>query len=49
MGHVLPDKNEPKAKLSGDMPDLVLKEGKQVEGRTAVEVADDMGPDDIVL
>lgn len=48
-GRVLPARNAPKAKLSADMPDLVLKGGKQVEGRTAVEVAGGMGPDDVFL
>lgn len=48
-GRVVPAKNRPEAKLSADMPDLVLKEGKQVEGRTAVEAAAEMGPDDIFL
>jgi hypothetical protein len=48
-GRVLPSRNAPKVKLSADMPDLVLREGKQVEGRTAVEAAAEMGPDDIFL
>ena len=48
-GRVLPAKNAPKVKLSAELPDLVLKEGRRLEGKTAVEAAAEMGPEDIFL
>ncbi len=36
-------------KTSADMPDLVLRNGKPLEGPTAVEAASEMGPGDLFL
>lgn len=37
------------AKTSADMPDLVMRNGKPVEGLTAVDAAAEMGPGDVFL
>ncbi|MHC4252057.1 MAG: hypothetical protein ACYS9X_23305 [Planctomycetota bacterium] len=48
-GSTRPAKDGSGVKTSADMPDLVLRNGKPVEGLSATEAAAEMGPGDVFL
>jgi len=48
-GHTRPAKAPPGAKFPADLPDLVLRRGRPVEGKSAVDILQEMGPEDIFL